>query len=26
LRYAKPSHNADFLCRLQAGSLHRRNL
>jgi hypothetical protein len=26
LRYAKPSRNADFLCRLQAGSLHRRNL
>jgi hypothetical protein len=26
LRYAKPSRNAEFLCRLQAGSLHRRNL
>jgi hypothetical protein len=26
LRFAKPPRNADFLCRLQADSLHRRIL
>src|SRR5262249_34172076 len=25
LRYAKPSRNADFLCRMESGSLHRHN-
>jgi hypothetical protein len=26
LRFAKPSRNADFLCRLQADSLHQLKL
>jgi hypothetical protein len=26
LRFARPPRNADFLCRIESGSLHRRKL